>query len=34
MDWLTDTPFLTRERGFYSVWGLLIGFYTDPYNNC
>ena len=44
MDWLTDTPLLTKERGFLLRSGTpgvfytdplrCLGFYTDPYNYC
>jgi hypothetical protein len=32
MDWLTNTPFLRKERGFLLRTSTLGVFYTDPYN--
>jgi hypothetical protein len=33
IDWLTNTPFLTKERGFF-IANKARGFYADPYKHC
>ena len=34
MNWLTNTPFLTKERGFLLQVKKSKGFYADPYKHC